>query len=57
MKRPAICATDRRDLHSFFPSPGFCTEIVPFEVAAQGEKEMLVKLQIGNVTQSLKVST
>jgi len=42
---------------AFFSSPGFRTEIVPFEVAAQGEKEMLVKLQLGNVTQSLKVST
>jgi Carboxypeptidase regulatory-like domain len=40
-----------------FSSPGFRTEIVPFEVAAQGDKEMLVKLQIGNVTQSMKVST
>jgi Carboxypeptidase regulatory-like domain len=40
-----------------FSSQGFRTEIVPFEVAAQGEKEMLVKLQIGNVTQSMKVST
>ena len=42
---------------AFFSSPGFRTEIVPIEVAAQGEREMLVKLQIGNVTQSLKVST
>jgi hypothetical protein len=40
-----------------FSSQGFRTEIVPFEVAAQGDKEMLVRLQIGNVTQSMKVST
>ena len=39
-----------------FSSQGFRTEIVPFEVAAQGDKEMLVKLQIGNATQSMKVS-
>ena len=39
---------------AFFSSPGFRTEIVPFEAAAQGEKEMLVKLQIGSVTQSMK---
>jgi hypothetical protein len=42
---------------AFFSSPGFRTGIVPFEVAAQGEKEMLVKLQIGNTTQSMKVTT
>jgi len=42
---------------AFFSSPGFRTEIVPFEVAAQGEKEMLVKLQIGNTAQSMKVNT
>jgi hypothetical protein len=40
-----------------FSSPGFRTEIVPLEVAGQGEKEMLVKLQIGNVTQAVKVNT
>jgi hypothetical protein len=39
-----------------FSSPGFRTEIVPFEVARQGEKEMLVKLQIRRVTQ-FKVNT
>ncbi len=42
---------------AFFSSPGFRTEIVPLEVSAQGEKEMLVKLQIGNVTRSMKVNT
>lgn len=42
---------------AFFSSPGFRTEIVSFEVAAQGEKEMLIKLQIGNIAQLLKVST
>jgi hypothetical protein len=42
---------------AFFSSPGFRTEVVPFEVSGQGEKEMLVKLQIGNVTQLMKVST
>jgi hypothetical protein len=40
-----------------FSLTGFRTEIVPFEVAAQGEKEMVVKLQIGNVTQFMKVNT
>ena len=39
-----------------FSSQGFRAEIVPFEVAAQGDKEMLVKLQIGNVTQTMKVN-
>jgi hypothetical protein len=33
---------------AFFSFPGFCTEIVPFEVAAHGEKEILVKPQIAN---------
>ncbi len=42
---------------AFFSSPGFRTEIVPFEVAGQGEKGMLVKLQIGHVNQSIKVTT
>ncbi len=42
---------------AFFSSQGFRTEIVPFEVAAQGDKEMLVKLQIGHVTQTMKVNT
>lgn len=42
---------------AFFSSPGFRTEIVPFEVAAQGEKEMLVKLQIANIARSMKVNT
>ena len=39
-----------------FSSQGFRTEIVPFEVAAQGDREMLVKLQIGRVTE-FKVNT
>jgi hypothetical protein len=42
---------------AFFSSQGFRTEIVPFEVAAQGEKEMLVKLQVSRVTQTMKVNT
>jgi hypothetical protein len=42
---------------AIFSVQGFRTEIVPFEVAAQGEKEMLVKLQIGRVTQLMKVNT
>ena len=42
---------------AIFSMQGFRTEIVPFEVAPQGEKEMLVKLQIGNVTQLMKVNT
>jgi hypothetical protein len=41
---------------AFFSFPGFRTEVVPFEVSGQGEKEMLVKLQIGQVTESLSVS-
>jgi len=45
------------DYVAFFSSPGFRTEIVPFEVAAQGVKEMLVKLQIGNAAQLMKVNT
>jgi hypothetical protein len=32
---------------AFFSFPGFRTEVVPFEIAAQGTKEMLVKLQVG----------
>jgi hypothetical protein len=42
---------------AFFSLQGFRTEIVPFEVSSQGEKEMLVKLQIGLVTESSQVST
>ena len=40
---------------AFFSSPGFRAEIVPFEVVARGEKEMLVRLQVGQSTQSMKV--
>ena len=42
---------------AFFSMPGFRTEIIPFEISRQGEKEMLVKLQIGQITESLRVST
>jgi hypothetical protein len=41
---------------AFFSMAGFRTEIVPFEVSAQGDKEMLVKLQLGQTTESLAVS-
>jgi len=41
---------------AFFSCAGFRTEIVSFEVSAQGEKEMRVELQVGQVTESLRVS-
>jgi len=31
---------------AFFLLPGFRTQVVPFEIAAQGKKELLIKLQV-----------
>jgi Carboxypeptidase regulatory-like domain len=42
---------------AIFYSQGFRTEIVPFEITAQGEKEMLVKLRVGSTTESLQIAT
>jgi Carboxypeptidase regulatory-like domain len=41
---------------AFFSCPGFRTEIVPFEIAARGDKELLVKLQIGQTAESIRVA-
>jgi hypothetical protein len=41
---------------AFFSCPGFRTEIVPFEITSQGSKELMVKLQLGQATESLRVA-
>jgi hypothetical protein len=41
---------------AFFSCQGFRTEIVPVEIAPQGSKELLVKLQLGQATQSIRVA-
>jgi hypothetical protein len=41
---------------AFFSCLGFRTEIVPFEIASQGSKELLVKLQVGQTTESMRVA-
>lgn len=42
---------------AFFSMPGFRTEIIPFEVSVQGKDEIVLKLQVGQSTESLQVST
>jgi hypothetical protein len=41
---------------AFFLSSGFRSEIVPFEIAPQGSKELLVKLQIGQSSESVRIT-
>jgi hypothetical protein len=35
---------------AFFSCPGFRSEIIPFEIAPQGSKELFVKLQLGQTS-------
>jgi Carboxypeptidase regulatory-like domain len=41
---------------AFFSAPGFRTEIVPYEIAAEGSNELEVKLQVGQTSESMKVA-
>jgi hypothetical protein len=42
---------------AFFSFPGFRAEIVPFEIAARGSKDLVVNLQLGQMTESTRVAT
>jgi hypothetical protein len=42
---------------AFFTCPGFRTEIVPFEIAAQGSKELVVTMQLAPITESTRVAS
>jgi carboxypeptidase family protein len=41
---------------ALFSCPGFRTEIVPFEIAAHGSEELVVSLQLAQMTESTRVA-